>query len=231
MAEVGRAIQAAIRSTSLLRTIPARSQLCRSLALAGSISGKREISTTPGLHYSNDPAKSTPQSSTSPVSKTQQQPYSSFSWTNPSRVTRASPENIAEIRKPNSASYDVAFGGQEQKESVDWASEIDLELTDIKPKRFSGLEAPVAPRPNLRLVPRTGRTVHVKKNVDVARSFKLLAVQVAQNKLRKDFQSQRFHERPGMKRKRLKSERWQRRFRQGFKATVARVRELTAQGW
>ena len=67
--------------------------------------------------------------------------------------------------------------------------------------------------------------------VDVARSFRLLSVQVAQNKIRRDFQAQRFHERPGLKRKRLKSERWQRRFKKGFKETVRRVNELVKQGW
>lgn len=83
----------------------------------------------------------------------------------------------------------------------------------------------------MRLVPRLGRTVSVSKNVDLARSFKLLGMQVVQNKIRQDFQAQRFHERPGLKRKRLKSERWQRRFRKGFKETVKRVKELTKQGW
>lgn len=92
-------------------------------------------------------------------------------------------------------------------------------------------DRPAPARPTLRLVPRTGRTIHVGRNVDVARSFKLLAIQVAQNKLRQDFQLQRFHERPGLKQKRLKSERWQRRFKKGFKACVSRVKELTNQGW
>ncbi|KAI3332402.1 hypothetical protein HD806DRAFT_193773 [Xylariaceae sp. AK1471] len=239
MAELGRVAQAAIRSTSLLRTTPIRSQPCHNLALACSISGRNHISTTRSLCSSNEPVKPTSTFPTSPVSRTQQQSYSSSSWTNPSRgVTRGSAGNIADIniRKPNSSSYDLAFGGQKDKkdkDQVEFASDFDLDLdiTDIKPKKSSGINAQLPPRVHLRMVPRTGRTVHVKNNVDVARSFKLLAVQIAQNRLRQDFQSQRFHERPGKKRKRLRSERWQKRFKKGFKATVSRVRELTAQGW
>jgi len=46
-----------------------------------------------------------------------------------------------------------------------------------------------------------------------------------------DFAYQRYHERGGLKRKRLRRERWRKRFSEGFKATIARVRELTRQGW
>jgi hypothetical protein len=193
------------------------------------------MSTTPSLRSSKDP-KAT--SSTSPTSRTQQQSYSSSSWTNPSRGAREGTGNIADIsiRKPNSSAYDLAFGGQkdkEGKEKVDWASDFDLDLdiADIKPSKRTGESAPVAQRNHIRMVPQTGRTIHVKRNVDVARSFKLLAVQIGQNKVRQDFQRQKFHERPGLKKKRLKSERWIKRFRKGFKATVSRVRELTGQGW
>jgi small subunit ribosomal protein MRP21 len=85
--------------------------------------------------------------------------------------------------------------------------------------------------PEIRCVPRTGRTIHVSKGADVARSIKLLNMQCAANRVRQDVQTQRFHERPGLKRKRLKSERWQRRFKKGFKATCKRVDELRRQGW
>lgn len=39
------------------------------------------------------------------------------------------------------------------------------------------------------------------------------------------------HERAGNKRKRMKSERWRKRFMAGFRATTERVRELKRQGW
>jgi small subunit ribosomal protein MRP21 len=45
------------------------------------------------------------------------------------------------------------------------------------------------------------------------------------------FYKERNHERQGMKRKRLKMERWQRRFRTGFNAAAKRVVELKGQGW
>lgn len=218
-----------MRSTTafLIRTAPISSQPCRNFAFATTLSKRNRISTT------STPRSSSHISATSP-SRTQQQSYSSFNWGNPSRPPRTL-ENIAdiEIKKPKSSSYEFAFRsrkeGEESSDPVqDFAS--DLDLTDIQPNR-SRTVAPTAPRAHLRLVPRTGRTVHVGNNVDVARSFKLLAVQVGQNKLRRDFNQQRFHERPGKKRKRLRSERWQARFRKGFKATISRVRELTAQGW
>ncbi|KAI1192091.1 hypothetical protein F5B17DRAFT_379430 [Nemania serpens] len=244
MAELGRVAQAAIRSTttSLVRATPIRCQPCHSLVAASScpiVSRRNHMSTASSLRSLNSIPATSP-------SKTQQQSYSSFNWSDPTRVARPNADNIANInvRKPNRSSYDTIFGGakdgdrkdngngKEGEDQVDYASDIlNLELDDIQGHNRYKAEIPTAPRAYLRTVPRTGRTVHVKANVDVARSFKLLAMQVAQNSMRRDFQLQRFHERPGMKRKRLKSERWQKRFKKGFKATVARVRELTAQGW
>ncbi|RYP34042.1 hypothetical protein DL767_004484 [Monosporascus sp. MG133] len=110
------------------------------------------------------------------------------------------------------------------------SQDVYIELSDLQKTKHSET-GPEAPKPTMRLVPRLGRTVHVSSHVDVARSFKILAIQVAQNRIRQEFQYQRFHERPGLKRKRLKSERWQKRFKRGFKETVRRVRELTRQGW
>lgn len=93
-------------------------------------------------------------------------------------------------------------------------------------------EDPLRPKRNLiRCVPRTGRTTYVSKGADVSRAFKLTEIQCYTNRVRMDSNKQRFHERPGLKRKRLKSERWQRKFKAGFKATCARVQELRKQGW
>jgi small subunit ribosomal protein MRP21 len=52
---------------------------------------------------------------------------------------------------------------------------------------------------------------------------------VSRNRIRADFNRQRFHERGGLKRKRLASERW--RFKEGFQRTVTRVQELRRKGW
>lgn len=85
----------------------------------------------------------------------------------------------------------------------------------------------------LRLRPSIGRTVHCGKGskVDLARGLQLLNTQVRRNKVSQDLSRQRFHERPGLKRKRLRRERWRARFKEGFKATCGRVRELARQGW
>lgn len=82
-----------------------------------------------------------------------------------------------------------------------------------------------------RLRPSIGRTVHLDGRVDLARGLGLLNTKVRVNKIAQDVAKQRFHERPGMKRKRLRSERWRARFKDGFKATCSRVQELARQGW
>ncbi|KAK3702275.1 hypothetical protein LTR37_014986 [Vermiconidia calcicola] len=78
-----------------------------------------------------------------------------------------------------------------------------------------------------------GRTIRVEqeRGIDVGRAFRMLEMRCAQNSVRRDSQRQRFHERPGLKRKRLKSERWRRRFKETFKATVGMVQKMKAQGW
>ena len=88
-------------------------------------------------------------------------------------------------------------------------------------------------RPLMRLGPSFGRSVDIDpaKNMDVGKGFRRLDMLCSRNKIRNDFAKQRFHERPGLKRKRLKSERWRRRFKVAFKATIARVKELRSKGW
>ncbi|OTB00365.1 hypothetical protein M426DRAFT_324319 [Hypoxylon sp. CI-4A] len=199
MADICRAAQVAIRSTSIFRNSATRWSLTPfSVASHSSIPRIRQISTSPILRSAETGAKrqSTYQTSTG--------------WA----------QSEPEIKKPDMAIYDDDA----------LAPEIDLDTSDLS-NSITAEERPAPSRPALRLVPRTGRTVHVGRNTDVARSFKLLSIQVAQNRIAQDFQRQRFHERPGLKRKRLKSERWQKRFKKGFKACVSRVKELTKQGW
>ena len=93
---------------------------------------------------------------------------------------------------------------------------------------------PPVPQPApMKLGPTLGRTVHVdnQRGIDVARAFRSMEIQVARNSVRKEFARQKFHERPGKKRKRLHSERWRKRFKLGFKATVKRVLKMKKQGW
>ena len=90
---------------------------------------------------------------------------------------------------------------------------------------------PQTPRVPMRLKPSTGRSVGIGTGIDVARGLRLLEQSCARNKVRADETQQRFHERGGLKRKRLRRQRWRKKFLEGFKATVGRVRELKNQGW
>jgi small subunit ribosomal protein MRP21 len=84
-----------------------------------------------------------------------------------------------------------------------------------------------------RLNPAYGRTVNLdeSKGRDIVRGINMLGSLMARNKVKQDFNKQRYHERPGLKRKRLHSERWRARFKVGFNGVVGRVSELTRKGW
>ena len=85
----------------------------------------------------------------------------------------------------------------------------------------------------IRSRPTVGRTVEVetKRGVDLGLALKRLAGLVTRNNIRGDQYRQRFHERPGSRRKREKSERWRKYFKEGFKAAVTRVKVMKKQGW
>jgi small subunit ribosomal protein MRP21 len=102
---------------------------------------------------------------------------------------------------------------------------------DINEFRSSNKLAKPVPLEMRNLRPSTGRTIEKYGNVDVARAFQLLDMACNRNGVSRDLFRQRFHERPGLKRKRLRSERWRRMFKLGFRATVSRVSELRKQGW
>ena len=78
--------------------------------------------------------------------------------------------------------------------------------------------------------PSLGRTVEVKAS-GVAAALQTLEAECRRNNIRVDQKRQRFHERPGLKRKRLKSERWRKRFKIAFKANVQKVQEMRRKGW
>jgi small subunit ribosomal protein MRP21 len=95
-------------------------------------------------------------------------------------------------------------------------------------------DPPPTPMPApMKLGPTVGRTIEVQeeRGIDVGRAFRMLEQRVARNKVRKDSQRQKFYERPGLKRKRLRSERWRIRFKAAFQETVKRVGELRGMGW
>jgi small subunit ribosomal protein MRP21 len=61
--------------------------------------------------------------------------------------------------------------------------------------------------------------------------LRTLEVLCARNRIKQDFNRQKFHERPGLKRKRLATERWRKDFKQRFRGVVGRVGDLRVQGW
>ncbi|KAF1945032.1 hypothetical protein EJ02DRAFT_451873 [Clathrospora elynae] len=78
-----------------------------------------------------------------------------------------------------------------------------------------------------------GRTVDLdsQRGRDIVRGIGMLGSLMARNSIKKDFNKQKFHERGGLKRKRLASERWRARFKAGFREVTGRVSELTRKGW
>ena len=85
----------------------------------------------------------------------------------------------------------------------------------------------------MRLTPAIGRTIDIvpEKGTDLATGLRRLARKLKDNNVRLQLAQQRFHERPGLRRKRLKSERWRKRFLKGFLATIEQVRHMRKQGW
>lgn len=99
----------------------------------------------------------------------------------------------------------------------------------------SATNAPPARRAKrtLRSRPMVGRTIEVepKAGTDLGAAMRKLDILLAVNKVRREQQRQRFHERGGLRRKRLKSERWRRYFKSAFDAAVDRVKLMKKQGW
>ncbi|KAI9846845.1 MAG: hypothetical protein M1838_001120 [Thelocarpon superellum] len=89
------------------------------------------------------------------------------------------------------------------------------------------------PRPTTRLSPSLGRSILIdpKRGTDLGRGLIYLSSLLSQNNVKGDHFRQRFHERPGLKRKRLKSERWRKRFKVGFKLMLNKVRQMKKKGW
>ena len=88
-------------------------------------------------------------------------------------------------------------------------------------------------RPPVRLDAFIGRSevVDPSRGLDLGRALRKMEIKLALNNVRGDFQKQRFHERAGLKRKRLKRVRWRRRFKEGFQAVVTKVQDMRRRGW
>lgn len=110
---------------------------------------------------------------------------------------------------------------------------LDADRPSTLSSTYLGPVAPLEKPLPFKLGPSVGRSVRVdsEKGMDVGRAFRQLDIQCSRNSVRKDFTRQRFHERGGLKRKRLRSERWRRRFREGFRGVVGLVARMRKQGW
>ncbi|KAI9888130.1 MAG: hypothetical protein M1823_000065 [Watsoniomyces obsoletus] len=147
--------------------------------------------------------------------------YSSSS--NSSPLSAFSNKVVSSNPAPRTAS---SSGGNSGRGNIDILSAIPELAPIIQP------EQEITTRP-FRLKPSLGRTVDIKpeKGVDLARGIAFLGMKLKENDVRGDHIRQRFHERPGLRRKRLKSVRWRKRFMKGFKSMVGLVRHMRAQGW
>ncbi|GAB7351959.1 hypothetical protein MBLNU459_g2488t1 [Dothideomycetes sp. NU459] len=146
-----------------------------------------------------------------------------------SRTSRFSSPAAQQANRKVSSSLDdmfTAFG----KDS--FANRI-TRATDPQGNLQRSRNPPKLPEPPFKLGPSVGRTVTVdpSRGMDVARAFNSMEASCQRNRVRADFNRQRFHERPGLKRKRLKAERWRRRFKEGFRGMVKMVNEMRKQGW
>ena len=100
--------------------------------------------------------------------------------------------------------------------------------------KYSGLyEQPTRAQSTIKSHPSVGRTVEVMPNrgMDLGRAIRALEINCSVNNVKQDAYQQRFYERPGMKRKRLKSARWRKRFKEGFQAVVGKVKIMRRKGW
>ncbi|QIX01214.1 hypothetical protein AMS68_006731 [Peltaster fructicola] len=84
-----------------------------------------------------------------------------------------------------------------------------------------------------KLGPMLGRTIQVdeSRGRDVGAAFRMLGALTRRNSIARDSMAQRFHERPGLKRKRLKSQRYRARFKAAFQDMVTRVHTMRKMGW
>lgn len=152
----------------------------------------------------------------------------------PSRNSSTTPEeNLSHSSQVNGL---LQFASN-PKISIDWKyllSKDERLLDDVytneKAVDMAVNRAKVARKP-INFSPSSGREVFISQKTNLIKAFRLVEITCSRNRVRREANMQRFHERPGLRRKRLKSQRWRERFLGGFKATVERVQELRGQGW
>jgi hypothetical protein len=87
---------------------------------------------------------------------------------------------------------------------------------------------------DLSLAPSDAYTTRVRSSLGsnaITMALRRVKRLVVESEVRKKLFSERSHERPGLKRKRLKMVRWRKRFAADFKKICTRANKLAAQGW
>ncbi|KAI3393867.1 hypothetical protein diail_3542 [Diaporthe ilicicola] len=168
-----------------------------------------------------------PTSTTPPTTSSTNTPAQSSNESRPAPWAKPSSENLARSQAKRKAGNNQKVGILDTLEDLNLLGPNSEDLLGS----VGSLRAEQAADVKYRLRPSVGRTIHMSTKVDLARGLALLNTRVRSNKVSQDFNKQRFHERPGLKRKRLRSERWRARFKDGFKASCSRVQELARQGW
>lgn len=127
----------------------------------------------------------------------------------------------------------MAGGNQTSTRSSGGMSDIQQLLDPVATDPNKPTAPLPPPMPSMKLNSTVGRTISVDANrgMDVGRAFRTLEMRCNQNMVKRDHMRQRYHERPGLKRKRLRSERFRKRFKEGFRATIKMVQGLKKQGW
>lgn len=88
------------------------------------------------------------------------------------------------------------------------------------------------PPPPVRMDAYMGRAQTVDPDrLPLGRALGYMKQKLMVEQVKATLRAQRFHERPGLRRKRLKSERWRKRFMEGFRHMVVKVKKMKAQGW
>lgn len=149
----------------------------------------------------------------------------------PSRNSLTTPKDTVSLSPASDAVIQKALTNKIYGKDIDWYKMIDTDSSSSKLMELANTLKTKPFRQLLSFSPSSGRSVFVTPKVDIMMAFKKMEMGCSRNRVRREATAQRFHERPGLKRKRLKSLKWRERFLDSFKATLNRVQDLRSQGW
>lgn len=156
-------------------------------------------------------------------------------YINPYRIGKTSSDSVTDVfnrtfgkQKPTQGAFASAMEMPNSSSTSSTKVSKDVSSTLINPQ-----EPATRASLTVRSRPSVGRTVEInpERGVDLGRGLQKLEVTCYLNNVRIDAARQKFHERPGLKRKRLKSERWRKKFQIGFRHVVGKVKVMRRKGW